>query len=285
MHDLTIFKAALLGLIQGLGEFLPISSSGHLMLAQHYLGLPDIEKMKAFDVLLHLATLVALVAYFRDDLQRTWGAFFRRLKNAAPRGEGEAIDARWAGLVLVSMVPTGILALGLGKHFDRVFEAHEWLVGAMLLVAGTFNYYSAKVIASGVTRRRIEQLGVGDSLICGALQGLAAVFHGISRSGSTIAAGLACGLDADSAPRFSFLMATPAIACAALVEVPKLLKHGAGGPPPFMSMAVGFVIAAAVGYWALGTVFTAVRQGKLDRFAYYCWAVGAIAFLALATGH
>lgn len=283
MEQLTVFKAALLGLIQGLGEFLPISSSGHLMLAQHYLGLPDIEKMKAFDVLLHLATLVALFVYFKDDLKRTWGGWLRSLTGARS-SEADKVGARWTNLVLVTMVPTGIIGLGLHHKIDRLFDAQPWLIGAMLLIAGTSNWYSAKRIAAGDNSRRVEDLTVGDSVVCGVAQGLAAVFHGMSRSGSTIAAGLFCGLDADAAPRFSFLMATPATICAVLIEVPKLLKHGAG-TPSLAAMAAGFVVAAAVGYAALFTVFGAVRRGKLDRFAYYCWAVGALAMVALATGH
>jgi len=272
MPELTALKAMALGLIQGVGEFLPISSSGHLMLARRFFGLPDVEQMKAFDVLLHLATLLAIVIFFRHDLRRAWEAWLRR--------KGDA-DARWSRLILVAMAPTGLLALSLAHPIDALFARCPWLVGAMLILAGTQNFLAAQRLNSGRNTRRMEQLTVRQALGIGFGQGLAVLFHGISRSGTTMFCGSLCGLDRESAPRFSFLMAIPAIACAALVEVPKLFTLET---PPLGSMVLGSLVAAVVGYGALSTVFRVVRAGRLGVFAWYCWTVGILAVLILGRG-
>ncbi|MBI2301289.1 MAG: undecaprenyl-diphosphate phosphatase [Armatimonadetes bacterium] len=285
--ELSTFQAVILGLVQGLGEFLPISSSGHLMLAQHFLGRPDIEQMKAFDVLLHLATLLALLAYFRDDLKTMCAAWARSLRATLRPGGWAALggdpQAKWGWLVLITLPPTIVVALGLAKPLDRVFEAHEWLVGLMLLIAGTSNYFSALRVRAGGGGRPIEAMTTRDSLLCGVGQGLSAVFHGISRSGTTMACGLACGLAPEAAPRFSFLMAVPATAGAVLYEVPRLFQPGAHQPELFPA-AVAFVVAGVTGYLAVRTVFNVVRRGRFASFAYYCWTVGLVALVALALG-
>jgi len=283
MQELTVWKAAILGLVQGLGEFLPISSSGHLKLAEYFLGLPNCEEMFAFDVLLHAATLVSLLVYFRADLTNMARAWWLSLK-LLRRPDGAALvaqqpEAKWAWLVLLAMAPTGLLALGLHGSIEPYFENIK-LVCLMLMLAGTFNWYSDRVLRSRSEGRAIEEMGWKDALACGAVQGLAAVFHGMSRSGSTMAVGLWRGLRGEAAPRFSFLMSVPAVACALLVKVPDLIKpHGEG--PGLVAMLVGSLVAGVAGYWAVNTVFNTVRRGRLLGFAYYCWAVGGLSLLLL----
>ncbi|MBI5832181.1 MAG: undecaprenyl-diphosphate phosphatase [Armatimonadetes bacterium] len=285
MQDLTVFKAALLGLIQGLGEFLPISSSGHLKLAEHFLGLPNTDEMFAFDVLLHAATLLALVVYFWADLKAMAGAWCRSVGQLVRRdGTVSEPQARWSWLVLLAMAPTGLLALGLHKTIEPYF-ADVKLVCAMLLLAGTFNWYSDRCLRRERAGRRIEEMGWKDALACGTVQGLAAVFHGMSRSGSTMAVGLWRGLGGESAPRFSFLMSVPAVACALLVQLKDLIKPQGEGPGT-AAMLVGFAVAAVTGYWAVNTVFTVVRRGRFMGFAWYCWGIGGLALLVLLVrGH
>ncbi len=277
MQELTVLKAAILGLVQGLGEFLPISSSGHLKLAEHFLGLPNCDQMFAFDVLLHAATLLALVVYFRDDLRTMVGAWLRSLR----RSDGTVTEpeARWMWLVLLSMVPTGIIALGMHKTIEPYFDDVK-LVSAMLLLAGTFNWYADRCLRREGAGRRIDEMSWKDALAAGTVQGLAAVFHGMSRSGSTMAVGLWRGLGGAEAPRFSFLMSVPAVACALLVQLKDLIRPH-GDSPSVVAMLAGFVVATVTGYWAVNTVFRVVRRGRFLGFAWYCWAIGGLSLLVL----
>jgi undecaprenyl-diphosphatase len=277
---MTTLQAILLGLVQGLGEFLPISSSGHLKLLEHFLGLPNSEEMFAFDVALHLATLVALVIYFRADLARVWGAWWRSVRRCG-RPSDSAADARWAWLVLVAMVPTGLIAMGLKDKTAPLFE-RLWLVSVMLALAGCFNWFSHRRLRTERRQRTIGELNYGHALVCGCAQGLAAVFHGISRSGTTMAAGLLCGLGNEEAPRFSFLMAVPAVLAAALVEVPKLFR--AGCPVGLRETAIACVVAGVAGYVAVWTVFRAVRRGRFEWFAWYCWGAAFVSLVLLLLG-
>lgn len=279
---MSIFEALVLGLIQGLAEFLPISSSGHLKLAEHFLGLPNSEELFAFDVLLHAGTLLAMLVYFREDLRNVAVGFARSVPGIWRRGAWGALseDAKWAWLVLVTMLPTGIVALLLGDWLESVSQ-RTGIVASLLLVTGLVNFYAHRQVSAREEGRQIGALSLTDALFCGLAQSVA-LLHGISRSGSTIAAGLARGLDRDAAPRFAFLMAVPAVAAAALMEVPKLAEGGSVG---LGAAVVGFVAATVSGYWALRTMFVVVARGRLQGFAWYCWAVGALALLLLGLGY
>ncbi len=283
---MKLWEAAVLGLLQGLGEFLPISSSGHLKLAEYFFGLRNAEEMLAFDVLLHLATLIAVVLFFWQDLKQILVALARSVPRVAGGGL-RALEAdpaaRVAWLVLATMIPTGLVVLLLRK-VEKSLADCIWLVAVTLLVAGALNWCSHRMTVRGGGVGRIEQLTWRQALWCGLAQGLAAIFHGMSRSGATIAAGLACGLGADAAPRFSFLMLIPAVTAAAILELPKLAKSG---QVPGGAMLVGFAVAAVTGYLAVGAVVRLVREGRMRYFAYYCWTVGllALVLLALGVGH
>jgi undecaprenyl-diphosphatase len=280
---MSAFQAMILGLVQGLGEFLPISSSGHLKLAEHFLGVRLGEEAMAFDVLLHVATLLAMVVYFRADLARVLKAWLRSVPGFVRRGGWSLAplepDARWGWLVLTTVVPTAVAGLLL-KDVVETLSTYMLVVAAMLLVTGCLNRYAdgrSKAIEGG---RRIEELSAVDALICGLAQSVA-LFYGISRSGSTIAAGFARGLDRDAAPRFSFLMAIPAVAGAALLGAKDLFS---GPGLPLVPAVLGFIVAAVSGYAALATVFVVVRKAQLGAFAWYCWAVGGVAIVALLLG-
>lgn len=277
---MPVWKAALLGLVQGLAEFLPISSSGHLKLAEHFLGLP-IESMLSFDVLLHVATLLAILIYFREDLVAVFGGFVVSVPKVLRKGGWAALDAmpdaKLGWLVMLTLIPTGILAVLFG---DLLEQMPVTVVGATLMITGLLNWYADRRMKASDEGREITSLSVSDALLCGLAQGIA-LTPGISRSGSTIAAGLNRGLSREAAPRFAFLMAIPAIAAAAIKELPNL---GEGEPLPLLSAAVGFVIAFASGYWAMRTIFSMVKRGNLRGFAYYCWIVGGLGLVLSLLG-
>lgn len=282
---MNLFEALFLGLLQGLGEFLPISSSGHLKLAEHFLDLPHAEELLPFDVLLHLGTLLAVVIYFRDDLRRVSAAWLRTLPQVLRRGGWRVLEvhpeAKRGWLVLITMVPTGLLALGLRNQADAI-GANVHVVAFLLLVTGALNWFADRRTQRPGPGRRIEQMSARDAVWCGCAQGLSAVLRGLSRSGSTITTGLLLGLDREEAPRFSFLMAIPAVLAAALVEVPKLLDSET---VPGACMVAGFVAAAITGYIAVDVVLKVAKQRRLRYFAYYCWSVGALALIALRLGY
>ncbi|MCC7494512.1 MAG: undecaprenyl-diphosphate phosphatase [Fimbriimonadaceae bacterium] len=280
---MTFWQALLLGLLQGLGEFLPISSSGHLKLAEHFFRLPNPELLLPFDVLLHLGTLLAVLVYFRQDVREMAGSLLGSLR-LLRRGGWAALanypSARRSWLILVSLLPTGALAVLLRDQADFL-AASPYFVAAMLLVTGCLNWYADRCSRQREGGLCADDLSPRQAALIGTAQGISAVFRGVSRSGSTITTGLALGLDATEAPRFSFLMAIPAVALAALVEVPKLFGSEVVNPT---CMLAGFVAAALTGYAAVAVVLQVARRRRLRYFAYYTWTVGVLALLLLAAG-
>lgn len=247
--------AALLAVVQGLTEFLPVSSSGHLVLAQTWLGF-DPEAAVAFDLALHLGTLVPVLLFYRQDLVTLTRETLRG-------GEGR----RFVGYVVLASVPTAAIGLGLEDQFKALFHDPR-AVGMALLVT------SALLLASRFGEgRQSRSLGVALALVLGTVQGLA-ITPGISRSGSTIAVALMLGLRREEAARFSFLMSVPAIGGAALLELGDL-------PPglPWGQMALGFGVAAVTGYLALWALVRLVIRGRFWVFAPYVAAVGALALI------
>ncbi len=181
-------------------------------MAEHFLGLP-IDDLLAFDVLLHVATLLAILIYFRADLANVFGGFVRSVPGVLRggwRSLDEAPDAKAGWLVLLTLIPTGIVAVLVG---DAMSEASVPVVALMLLGTGTLNLYAHRRMNRAEEGRPLEALSPVDALLCGLAQAVA-LMPGISRSGSTIAAGLNRGVSREAAPRFAFLMAIPAIAAA-----------------------------------------------------------------------
>jgi undecaprenyl-diphosphatase len=271
---MDMLKAVALGALQGATEFLPVSSSGHLVIFQKLFGLDRPEVF--FDVCLHLGTLAAVVFFFRKDLWGMAASFFRLLwlaaRKKAPLSElwGDQ-EARMALLVVLGSVPTAAIGLLLNPVVERLFSS-IFIVGAMLAVTGCLLWFSGKIDEK--TPRR-HDLSVKDVLIIGVVQGLAIV-PGISRSGSTIAAGLFLGLDGEKAARFSFLLSVPAVIGAGI------LSAGSFGPDSAFSVSAvlwGAAAAAGVGYAALAFLMRLVRRGRLFAFAPYCWlmALGSMA--------
>ncbi len=265
------FEALALAIVQGLTEFLPVSSSGHLVLAQTFFG---IEPATAFvyDIILHLGTALAALLFYRCDVL----AVLRGLLPPYHDAPQELREARRLLLLLsAATVPTAVIGLTFKDFFEGLFASPSAVVAA-LAVTGTFLIASSLLPAATQT---LENAPWWKASLVGIAQGVAIV-PGISRSGSTIVAGIAIGLRREDAVRFSFLLSLPAICGAALLE----LRHppAGGSGVPVALAAVGFLVAAATGYLAILLVLRWTRAGKLWQFGLYCWVVAGLAAAVLA---
>jgi undecaprenyl-diphosphatase len=265
-----IFQAAVLGVVQGLTEFLPISSSWHLIVAPQLLGWKDpFINSAAFDVMLHMGTLVALLLYFWADLWRYLRAFLRSL---AERRIGADTDRRLAWLLLITIIPGALLgALG-ESFFDTFFREHSAGFLVVLMLAGAAILWLADRI--GTQSRQLDGLGVRDAVVIGAAQALA-LFPGISRSGITISSGLYLGLTREAAARFSFLMAVPIIAGAGIWKGRELLTGGLAGSD-VGPLAAGFIASVIAGVIAIVWMLGYLRRHSYDIFVGYRIAAAAV---------
>lgn len=264
---MSTLQAVVLGLVQGLGEFLPISSSGHLIVVPWLLGWAD--HGLAFDVALHLGTLLAVVAAFARDWWRLGASGLRCLVRGRPFAEAEA---RTLWRIALASVPGAVVGLLLDRWAETTFRSPP-------LVATTMALFGFVLLAAD--RRsgpsKVEEVSTRDALLIGLAQA-AAIVPGVSRSGATISAALFLGHGRPEAARFSFLMATPITFGAALVKVPKLLADGSGGPALFLGMAT----AAVAGFLAIKLLLALVRTRDYRPFVYYRWAFALlVAALAL----
>lgn len=258
---MALWFAVILGLVQGAAEFLPVSSSGHLALLQAFFPGFAPEDSLLFDVVLHLGTLISLTAAYRREL---WGMLSALLR----RKSGEGAEARRLGRLLL----LGTLPLGL------VFPLRGWIeercgdtlfIGGALLLNGAMLYISDKILAG---RKQAGQAGAADALLVGFLQAVAAL-PGVSRSGSTVTAGLLAGFDRSFAVSYSFLLSFPAVLGASLLKLTEALRAGFD-PGMLLPCLAGTAAAALSGILAIGLVRRLVRRGNFKPFAYYCWAVG-----------
>lgn len=255
---MSFAHALLLGLLQGLTEFLPVSSSGHLVIVQHFL--PGFDQPGlAFDILLHLGTMVAVLIYFRRDIG---------LMLASPWQSGPQARTyrRMLGLIVLASVPTGLIGLGFKDFFEGLYE-NVRLVSLMLLVTGVLLFLSERFRRPG---RKEGQLTLSDALVVGTVQGFA-IIPGISRSGSTISALLLKGVDGETAARFSFLLALPAVFGAALLSLRDLQQVAQAEVPMYL---VGAGTAFIVGLCSIHCLMAVVRRKRLVGFAIYCWILG-----------
>lgn len=273
----SLYQAAVLGVVQGLTEFLPVSSSGHLIIVPRLLGWPS--PPLAFDVAVHFGTLISLLCVYGRDLGQIAVAIPRAL---FPRGEDVAAEtvvrARLGGLILLACVPAGIAGVLFKDFFESLFHGFG-AVGAALLVTGGIIW-----VVEGLRGRIVERprMSAWDALWVGVAQACAIV-PGISRSGSTIAAGLARGLGREEAPRFAFLVSVPVIVGATVVTAHDLLARElpAGSVAAYV---VGALAAAIAGWAAINVVLRAVVHGRLRYFSFYCWAVGAAVVVLAVLG-
>jgi len=288
---MNLLHAILLGLIQGLTEFLPVSSTAHLTLAEHlmFAGRP---MPLAFDVLLHVGTLVALMIYFRRELIQVLMGCIGMDK------EGRRL-AIW---LFVAMIPTGIFGLAT-RGVKEAAKEHLWVYGIGLLCTAVLLFFANRLSQERVNQneqdlagRDIQDLRVMDALAVGTIQGIGGGF-GLSRSGSTISIGVFRGLKLPASARFSFLLGMPTIAAAAVVELrgllKPLLKHQplpadmafpAGSLSPILLCVVGVIAAAISGYLAIGLLDRFTRKPRLNGFAIYCLGMGLVMLTLGMTG-
>ena len=266
---MDIIQAIIIGLVQGLTEFLPVSSSAHLIFAQQALGVAEVGL--AFDVLLHVGTLVAVIVYFFNDIVNMIKGFLLSLvdlKNGNFMGELKKDPyKKLAWLTILATIPIGIVGVLFNDIVESMFMGLT-VPAFLLLITGCLLYVSQRMNTGRIDVRNIT---LKEALIMGCGQALA-ILPGLSRSGTTIAAGLFAGLDKEFAAKFSFILSIPAILGAAVFQ----LKDLSGGSVEIGACIAGFIVAAISGYLAISFLLKIVREKSLDIFAYYCWIVGII---------
>jgi len=281
---MNLFQALILGIIQGATEFLPVSSSGHLVLAPWLLGWnrpnnawyldPTDPFQLAFDVVLHLGTVVAVLVYFWRD----WLDLLRGVSRAISQRTLDEPKAKLAMLIILGTIPAALIGYALDEFFERMFQ-QETAAAAFLLVTATFLFITERL---GRRERDLEQITWLDALLIGLGQAVA-IFPGISRSGATIATGLARGLEREPAARFSFLLATPVILGAGAFKILDLAQAGdLSGQLPVL--VVGFLGAGVVGFGCIHFLLRYLQHHRLYPFAIYCAALGILSLIIAATG-
>lgn len=287
--DMTVIESILLGIVQGITEFLPVSSSGHLAILQNIFHIETNGSM-LFDVMLHLGTLIAVFVVYRKDIWnmikealmmcvdifsnlRTF--FLNRIHKTSLKYRKIVHNSyrKFVVLILVSTIPTGILGV-LGQ--DLITGASETLLipGICLLITGVL-LLIADLAKEG--RKKPKEVSYKNGIVIGVAQGFATM-PGLSRSGTTVAACLLCGLERKFAVKYSFILSIPAILGAAVLEIKDVIAE-----PIEMGQIgiylIGAAFAAAVGYICIKTMLVIVRNKKFKYFSYYCFAVGAIAIV------
>ena len=269
---LELIEAVILGVVQGLTEFLPISSSGHLLLGQYFLGLDQDRFGLSFDVALHMGTLVAVVSCFWRDLIRM---AFALVRSFGHRDLANDPDQRLAYLVITSTVPAALIGFLFEGFFENTVRS-PWAV--------VFNFVFVGVLflvaeAAGSHSRQASKLRFGEAVGIGLAQA-AALVPGVSRSGATITLGLFLGLRREEAARFSFLMSVPIIAGAGSLELAEVIASGMSTHAAVL-FATGFVTSAFVGYFTIRFLLDYLTRHSLRVFAYYRFAVAAVVALLL----
>ncbi|MDP3919825.1 MAG: undecaprenyl-diphosphatase UppP [Candidatus Omnitrophota bacterium] len=266
---MSVLEAIILGIVQGLTEFLPVSSSGHLVFFQTILGLE--EPMLAFDIVMHWGTLFAVFIYFWKDLvQMVVQSFAAIGATVSGKKQGDVFGdypyALTTALVLLASVPTACIGLAFADSMESFFH-RMIVVGIAWIVTGSLFAFSARY-AKG--NRALAEMNHQDALTLGIAQGIAIV-PGVSRSGLTILVGMMSGLDPAAAARFSFLMGIPAILGAGLLKLKDAADFFSNYPAALLA---GFVAALLSGYVSISFLLKLIERGKFHIFGYYCLAIG-----------
>ena len=269
---MVLWKSIVLGIVQGLTEFLPVSSSGHLVVVSELL---KASTSVAYDVALHAGSLLALLIFFWRDVVGLFEGFLATFRASAPPAVVRKKNVFW--ILVLAILPSGIAGFLLTDTIDKAFSSIT-LAGAMFLVTGLLlflQHFSA-------TTRTIREVTWKDALAIGIGQTFA-LLPGLSRSGTTMSVGVYRGIRQEDAAHFSFLMAIPTIAGAALAKVKDLVQAGlnAGG---YLDIGIGVVVSALTGLLAIGLLLRVARKGKMEWFAVYCTAAGVFTLVAHAAG-
>ncbi len=273
MNDLSLFQSFVLGAMQGLAEFLPISSSAHLALAPWAFGWP--EPGLAFDVALHLGTLVAVLWYFRRDWLALAVAAFAVVRERRVNTDEQRLVA-W---LVIATVPGAIAGLLFEKQAEHLFRAPSVIAVALILMGALLWIVDARAARAARAAREhpLSAMTWRDALLIGSAQAFA-IIPGVSRSGATMTAGRALSFTRADSAKFSFMMSMPIIAAAAVLKLPKLIS--AGGLTP--SLIVGVATAAITGWLAIAILMRLVQHGGFRVFALYRFALGAAVLILVA---
>ncbi len=270
---MNLIQSIILGLIQGLTEFLPVSSSGHLVIFENLFKLESAESSNLFfDVLLHFGTLVAVVIAFRQDIAELLRAFFGMFRRGDPNRQRDLFSRRLILMLVVGTLP--LLAIMPVKDVIEGARAYPWIVGIALFVTAGLLFLADRVGKGRKTEKNATML---DALLIGLMQAVA-VTPGISRSGSTISMGVFRGFERNFAVKFSFLLSLPAVLGATLLETADAVKTGIDWTLMPVYLA-GMVTAGVSGFFAIKLVRYIANKGKFGWFAVYCAAAGIAAIV------
>ena len=274
---MNIFQGIIIGIVQGLTEFLPVSSSAHLIFIQKLLG---VESSLAFDTFLHLGSLLAVLIYFRADIYKMIQAWLLSVGDILQHRfkEGFYSDPykRLSWYVILATIPVGIAGVFFESQVDALFAGALYVPGFFLFVTGTILYLSQRMASGQID---MSHMGWFQSLFMGLGQACA-IMPGLSRSGTTIAAGLVMGLDKEFAAKFSFILSIPAIFGAFIVQLKDIGSSMSGDGA---AIILGFVAAFISGYFAIKWLIDLIQNKSLDIFSCYCWVVGIIVFMGSIT--
>ncbi len=274
---MSILEAVVYGIIQGVAEFLPISSSGHLALAQNFFG-TETENGFAFNIALHLATLLSVCVVFRKDVFALIKGFFSLVKKLFTGKLKQGLDSgeKLFLMLCVATLPlVPIKLLGLDETVEEI-SAVSWMIGILLIINGTMLFVSDRLKQ---TELKAENGGYLRPLGVGAVQALLGIMPGISRSGSTITGGRIFGFSREEAVRFSFLMSIPAILGACVTELPDLFSEGMA-ENMLAPVIVGAIVAAVVGFFAIKLLQYISKNKGFAVFSVYCVIIGVAAIVA-----
>lgn len=273
---MNIIDSFFLGLVQGLTEFLPISSSGHLVLAETLLH-QKVSQGITFEVVVHFGTLCSILIYYREELQSILKSLLELILE--PKDFGNKVrkddNVKLSGFIIISMIPAMIIGLTMEHYIENIF-ANPALVSIMLIVTGCLLFFTKFI-------HRFEQsVDAPKSFYIGLAQAFA-IIPGISRSGSTISLGLYMNMKRKEVANFSFLMVIPVIGGAMLLKMLEIWKIGLS-PDMTISLIVGFLTSFVSGYFALKYLIILLRNKGIHYFAYYCWVLGIVGFLYFQFG-
>jgi undecaprenyl-diphosphatase len=270
----SLFEAIVLGIAQGLTEFLPISSTGHLRVIPAFAGWED--PGAAFTAVTQLGTMAAVLLYFRHDLWRIARAWLRSVRD---RGARRELDARLGWYILLGTVPIGIFGI-LFKDQIETGARDLYLIGVTLIVLGLILLIADK---TSKRERSIEQIRTRDGFFMGLAQALALI-PGVSRSGSTITAGLFLGFDRTAAARFSFLLSIPAVVLSGLLELGSIISGEEGQHTGAAELVVATLLAFVTGYASIAFLLRWLTSHSMDIFVVYRVVLGALVLILVSTG-
>lgn len=278
---MSFFSALFLGFVQGVAEFLPISSSGHLSVFQHFMGLTTVgEDNLFFDVLLHLGTLAAVfVAYWGEIKALILEAFTMVGLRKLPRGEkSDQLSRRMILFIIVATLPL-VAVLPIKDKVESLYN-NTFFIGGAFLLTGTLLFLSDRLNRGG---KDLKTATILDALLVGVGQAVAVV-PGLSRSGTTISCGMARGFSREFAVKFSFLMSIPAVLGANILSLIDAVQTGIDWS--LMPMYIGGVLSAAIfGYLAIWLLKFITRKGSFGGFCYYCWGAGLVTLILSLINH